>query len=333
MFRDTIATSIQATHFIWSFVGVCDMKISGAGIAGWLVCVLVSTIAVAQSNPTSQSPAKSDVATENSKQADQETTKPGQTTKNARKNSKGQPPKSTGKKSVDGIGNSDEPSIAAPGTPDEQKIAVGAANPKVKIAEPNWSVEWFRVESFASEKYTRDAVTLAPTEGQMLVQAKFEIQAMRPDAKAVDRYLRVWNSADRKELTRQAKTGARVLEAKNVMLRSPDGKRFPAIWNLDEGIRTRIIDVDIAPNRQSTKESYSAKTSPNSPWLDAEQSFMTRISRPFNQPVVTEYATVFTGILRTDEAFPVTFLFSIPTSVDLKSLQLVVDSDAFANEE
>lgn len=303
------------------------MKNLRADIVGWLVCFLIGAVAAAQSDPTPKDPGKSDAPAEKSKSSDQEKAKPGQTTKNAVKGSKGQPPKSTGKKGDSSTGNSDGLPLDAPGTPDAPKIP-DASNPKV--TEPNWSVDRIHVEPHAGAKFARELVTIAPTEGQVLVQAKFEVQAMRPEAKAVDRYLRVWNNADRREITRRAKAGARVLEAKNIMLRSPDGKRFPAIWNLDQGIRIRIIHADIAPNRQSTRESTSGTTNPQGPWIDAEQSFMTRISRPFNQPEVTEYATVFTGILRTDEVAAVNFLFSIPSSVDIASLQLVVDSEVFA---
>lgn len=312
------------------------MKSLGAGIAGWLVCLLVCTVAVAQSTPSSKG--KSEQAAENSKPADKETGKPGQSTKEVRKgttakNGKGQPTKSTAKSNGTSSGDSDDTAADAAGKSAGSKSPEGGGAAKGKATEPNWMVEEISVAPHNDARYVRDAVTLAPTEGQTLVQGRFQITAIRPDTKAVDRYVRIWTSADRKDLARKAKAGARVLEARNIALMGPDGKRYPAIWCLEDGIRTRIVHVDIAPNRQSSRESSSGTTNPNSHWIDAEQSFMTRITRPFNQPEITEYSTVFTGILRTDEAASVAFLFSIPMSVDTASLRLVVDSEVFEIEE
>ena len=309
------------------------MKNFGASIAGFLICLLAGTVAWAQSDSARKSPGTSDVLEQNSKPSDKGNTKPGQTTKKHGKDTKPKPPKSTGKKTEDSVGVPEGDSGDAPGTPDGSNNADGGGAANGKAAVPNWSVDKIRLAPHATNKYVRDAVTLEPTEGRVLIEARFQIEAIRSDAKAVERYSRVLTSVDRKTLTRNAKTGARVLESKNIALRDPDGKRYGALWSLQEEIRTNIAHFDIAPNNQSSRHTSSGSVSPTGPWLDAEQSFITRISRPFNQPPVTEYATVFTGILRTDRAFPVTFLFSVPASLDLQSLKLVVDYETFVIDE
>lgn len=294
-------------------------------IAAWLVCCLVSSVAFAQSEPPSKDADNSDSPFK--KKSDKDNAKPNASTKNG-KTAKPQPSKPGGKKSPGGSGNPVDPGDASAGTP------VPPGEPvNVKINEPHWSVEKIRLAPHAAAKYTRGNVTLAPTEGNTLIEASFRLTALRSDNKAIDRYARVWNNVNRRDLTDRTRAGARLLESRNIALMNAEGRRFPALWSLDEGIRTTIINVQVAPNSQSSQQSSSGGVSPTSPWFDAEQSFMTRIIRPFNQPPTTEYATVFAGLLKTDEAFPVSFLFSVPESADLSSLRLSVDAEIFGLEE
>jgi hypothetical protein len=152
----------------------------------------------------------------------------GQTTKNARKDLKGQPPKSGRKNDDGGVGNADDDTVDPSGPSGNMNSErEGAANGKV--AEHNWSAAGIHVAHHAAAKYSRNGVTIAPTDGQKLVEATFQLAALRSDANVVDRYLKVWTSADRKELTRRAKLGARLLESKNIFLSDPEGKRYQAL--------------------------------------------------------------------------------------------------------
>lgn len=303
-----------------------------ASIAGGFVCFLVCTVAVAQPGPNSESTGKSDLLAQNSKPSELENKKPGSAAKKARKDTQPQPSKSTGKKPGAGV-ESSENAADASGTPDGSAGTAGGPPGNPKIAEPNWSIHKLRLAPHGAAKYTRNAVTLAPTEGQTLVEASFHLTALRADHKAVDRYSRVWNNVNRKDLLGRAKAGVRLLESRNIALLNAEGRHFPAIWSLDEGIRTTIITANFAPNSQSSQSSSSGNVSPTSHWLDAEQSFLTRTTTRFNQPPLIEYATVFAGLLRTDDDFPVAFLFSIPASMELNSLRLSIDNEIFAIEE
>jgi hypothetical protein len=321
---------IQVAHFTfrdsWEFF---KMKSFAASIAGCLVCLLAGTVALAQSDSARDGVGKSETPDQNSKPSDQGNSKPGATTKNRGKDTKPKPGKSTAKKSTDGIEKSDGDPGDGSGTPDGSKSANGSGAANGKPVEPNWSVDQISLAPYAGGKYSQNAVTIESTKGQVLIQATFQIEAMRSDAKSVERYLRGLNANDRKEMMRRTKSGARVLDSKKINLRSPDGKEYAALWSLEERVRTTIVHLEVSPNSQSSRQSTSGSVDPAGPWFDAEQMFTTRISRPFNQPPITEYATVFTGILRTDQACPVTFLFSVPESLDLQSLKLVVDSEAF----
>jgi hypothetical protein len=91
--------------------------------------------------------------------------------------------------------------------------------------------------------------------------------------------------------------------------------------------------MEIGPNSQSTLESSSGNNNLASNWLAAEQSFITRITRPFNQSPITEYSTVFAGILRADQSIPMKFLFSVPNSLEMQSLKLMIETETFPIEE
>lgn len=305
------------------------VKIFGARLAGYLICLVAVSAAFAQSDTTKDAAGKTDSPDPNSKPADPGTTKADPNAKNPFKTVK---PKSTtkptGKKT--GAAAKTDGSSGDPAMSDDTKNADGTAAANGKVAAPNWSVDQIKLAPFAGAKYTKESVNIEPTKGQTLVQATFEIEAIRADGKAYDKYSRSLNANDRKELTRRAQSGIRVLEAKSIALRAPDGKQYFAIWSPVEGVRTTIVNIDIAPNRQSTQTSTSGSLNPNGPWLEAEQSFITRITRPFNQPPVTEYSTMFRGILRAEHAFPMTMLFSVPENLDLQTLKLVVESDSFA---
>jgi hypothetical protein len=306
--------------------GVVKMKNFGASIAGYLVCLLVVTIAWGQSDSTGKVTDAPDGAAQNSK--------PGQSTKKPAKETKPKTSKSASKKG--GSGSLDDESGDASGMPDSPINADGSgatSGSAAAAAAPNWSAKRLHLAPHASQKFVNNGVNLEPFEGHQLIEATFHLEAMRSDAKAFENYLRLLKSANRKDLTSRARAGARLLELKNISLRGPDGKRYRALWNIGEGVRTTIARVEVSPNSESTQQSTSGNVSPDGPWLDAERSFITRIVRPNNQPPITDYKTVLAGILRTDQAFPITFLFSVPASVDLKTLKLVVDSETFSIEE
>ena len=309
------------------------MKIFGASIAGFLVCLLAGTVAWPQSDSTPKGAGKSEGPAQNSKQSDQENTKPGQSTKKPVKETKPKTSKSTAKKGAGNVGSSGEDPGDAPGTPDGSNNADGGGTTSGNAGAPNWSAKHLHLAPHAAQKFIRDGVNLEPHEGHALIEATFHLEAMRSDAKAVDNYTRLLKSANRKDLTSRARAGARLLELKNIILRGPDGKRYRALWNVGDGVRTTIARVEVSPNSESTQHSTSGGVSPDGPWIDAERSFITRFVRPNNQQPITDYKTTFSGILKTDQAFPLTFLFSVPASVDLKTLKLVVDSESFAIEE
>ena len=309
------------------------MKNYGASIAGYLVCLLAGTVAWGQSDSTRNGAGTSDVPAQNSKQSDQGNTKPGQSTKNTGKDTKPKPPKLTGKKGGSSVGSPEEDPGDSSGTPDGSNNVDGGGTAIGNAAAPNWSAKQLHLAPHAAQKFVRDGVNLEPHEGHLLIEATFQLEAKRSDSKAVENYSRLLKSINRKDLTSRAKLGARLLELKNIALRGPDGKRYRALWNVGEGVRTTIARVEVSPNSESTQHSTSGSVSPDGPWLDAERSFITRVVRPNNQPPITDYKTVFAGILRTDQAFPLTFLFSVPASVDLKTLKLVVDSETFSIEE
>ncbi len=309
------------------------MKNFGTSFAGLLVCLLVGTVSWAQSDSAPKGAGTSDRPTQNSKPSDQGNTKPGQSTKKPAKETKPKPSKSTSKKGAGNVGSLDEAPGDAAGMPDGSNNADGGGETSINAAAPNWAATHLHLAPHAAQKFARDGVNLEPHEGHLLIEATFHLEAVRADAKAVENYARLLKSVNRKDLTSRARAGARLLELKNIILRGPDGKRYRALWNVGDGVRTTIARYEVSPNSESSQQSSSGNVNPNGPWLDAERSFITRVVRPNNQPPITDYKTTFSGILRTDQAFPLTFLFSVPASVDLKTLKLVVDSEAFSIEE
>ncbi|MEI8018983.1 MAG: hypothetical protein WCH39_12350 [Schlesneria sp.] len=309
------------------------MKNFAASIGGYLVFLLAGTVVWAQADSNRNGAGASDGPAQNSKPSDQGNTKPGQSTKKPVKDAKPKTSKSTSKKGAGNVGSSDEDAGDAPGTPDGSNNADGVGGTSGNAATPNWSAKHLHLAPHAAQKFTRDGVNLEPHEGHLLIEATFHLEAIRADAKAVENYAKLLKSVNRKDLTSRAKAGARLLELKNIILRGPDGKRYRALWNVGDGVRTTIARYEISPNSESSQQSSSGNVNPNGPWLDAERSFITRVVKPNNQQPITDYKTTFSGILRTDQAFPLTFLFSVPASVDLKTLKLVVDSEAFSTEE
>ena len=267
------------------------MKNIGASIAGFLVCLLIGTAVSAQSDSTPKGAGKSEGPAQNSKQADQENTKPGQTTKKPAKDTKPKPSKSTGKKTGGNVGGPDDEPGDASGTPDGSINADGGGATNGNAAAPNWSAKHLHLAPHAAQKFSYNGVNLEAHEGHALIEATFHLEAIRSDAKAVDNYMRLLKSANRKELMGRAKLGARFLELKNIALRGPDGKRYRALWNVGEGVRTTISRVEVAPNSESTQHSTSGNVSPDGPWLDAERSFITRVVRPNNQQPIVAYNT------------------------------------------
>ncbi len=309
------------------------MKNYGASIAGYLVCLLAGTVAWAQADSNRNGAGTSDGPAQNSKQSDQGNTKPGQSTKKPVKETKPKTSIPTAKKGGTNVGSPDEEPGDAAGMPDGSSNADGGGATSGNAAAPNWSAKHLHLAPHAAQKFVQNGVNLEPHEGHQLIEATFHLEAMRADAKAVENYAKLLKSVNRKDLTSRARAGARLLELKNITLRGPDGKRYRALWNVGDGVRTTIARFEVSPNSESSQQSSSGNVNPNGPWLDAERSFITRVVRPNNQQPITDYKTTFSGILRTDQAFPVTFLFSVPASVDLKTLKLVVDSEAFSIEE
>ncbi len=308
------------------------MKSVAANTAGYFVCLLAGTVAWAQADSNRNGPGTSNGPAQNSKQSDEGNNKTGQSTKKPAKDSKAKPTKSTGKNGGGNIGRPDEDPGNPSGTGDVSSNEDGSGATRAAAA-PNWSAKHLHLAPHAAQRFARDGVSLEPHEGHQLIEATFHLEAIRADAKAVENYSRLLKSANRKDLTSRARAGARLLELKNIVLRGPDGKRYRALWNVGDGVRTTIARYEVAPNHESSQQSSSGSVNPDGPWLDAERSFITRVVRPNNQPPITDYKTTFTGILKTDQALPLTFLFSVPAAVDLKTLMLVVDSEVFSIEE
>jgi len=204
----------------------------------------------------------------------------------------------------------------------------GTARPA--SAEPNWQVEDITLQSLDAASFTRDKVTINPVAGNTLVQVSLRLTALRPDAKAVDVYSRMWSNIDRRAIQMRADGGMRVIESRNLALVDARGARYVSLWNPDVGIRTHVYTAEVTPNSTSTSRVSHWNGKPSETWVDAEQSFITRTVRPANQQPLVEHVTLFSGLLRLQRPVDLTFLFSIPTDTDRQTLKLVLDSESFA---
>ncbi|MBS0203206.1 MAG: hypothetical protein JSS49_09935 [Planctomycetes bacterium] len=113
-----------------------------------------------------------------------------------------------------------------------------------------------------------------------------------------------------------------MFQTRNLALVDRVGRRYLARWVIDDTVRLTYFTAEIAPNRQSTRHSSSWKQSPNSIWLDAEQSFTTRTVQTADGRTFTEHLTAFAGILATDRQVELRVLFSLPTDIDHQGLKL-----------
>jgi hypothetical protein len=263
--------------------------------------------------------------------------KPDKTAKPPVKTTKPSPAKPADKKTNAGTGNSGTaPADASlPGGPADPALPT----PKViaitpPVVEPNWHIDNIVLKPFGTTNFSRDKITLNPVDGHSFVEAGFRLNALRSDAKAVENYAKAWKNVNRKELSQRIGAGARLFEMKNLYLIDSARGRYPAIWNLDEAVRYNVYTAEFAPNstRTSHQGFWKGNADPAVPikWLDSEQSFLTRTTRPPNRPEIVEWITYFSGILATQNPVDVNFLFSVPNDVDRETLSLVYEGTTFA---
>lgn len=288
-----------------------------------LLVFLLSTSIPAQDKPAATDKEKADPA-----KPDKNAKPPAKTTK---------PAKSGDKKTNAATGNSgvNPTDAVVPGGPADPALPtprVIAITPPV--VEPNWHIDNIVVRPFGATNFSRDKITLNPVDGHSFVEAGFRLNALRSDAKAVENYAKAWKNANRKELSQRIGAGARLFEMKNLHLIDGARSRYAAIWNLDEAVRYNVYTAEFAPNstRTSHQGFWKGNADPTVPikWLDSEQSFLTRTTRPPNRPEIVERITYFSGILTTQNPVDVNFLFSIPNDVDRETLSLVYEGTTFA---
>lgn len=229
-----------------------------------------------------------------------------------------------------------QPAFAA-GNPDENPKG-GIPNPKGKTSKlddgksgdglPKWEMADIVVSGYGNA-YSKDQVALSPVPGNTFVQVSFKLTAVRPDTKAIDTYARIWNGIDRRALSKRIGDGARFFDMRNLYLVDPAGNRYPAIWNLDNNVRTNIYSAEITSNSTSTRQTSSWKHVPSDIWIDAEQSFLTRTVRAPNGQVAVEHLTSFSGILWVQRPVTLKFLFSVPPTTDFTGWHLELDSESF----
>lgn len=207
--------------------------------------------------------------------------------------------------------------------------AAGGTKPQ---GEPNWQVSRLAIRPYGAAGFSNDQVSINPAQDEAFIEATFQLAALTADSGAVDAFARAWNNADRKSIAKRATSAARIFDARKLALVDKNNKRYPAKWNLDPAVRVSVHTTDIAPNRTSSHSSFRSRGTPEA-WIDAEQSFLTRTTRPANGPPIVEQITHFMGIMNVQSPAEVSFLFGVPKDVDHRMLRLEIDSHLFTPED
>lgn len=215
--------------------------------------------------------------------------------------------------------------------PENANSTSSNANAKAGASIPNWRVEALVVQPYAAGSYSKDQVSLSPVTGNSLLEVTFNLTPLRADPKAYESYAKA-RGVPYKSANRSASDGVRYFENRNLALIDDRGNRHVSIWNLDGAVRTHIFRHEVAGNRTSKHLVSSWNPRPSDIWVDAEQTFITRTLQFPNQPAITEHVTMFGGILWANRPAKMSFLFSVPTTVDHRSLRLQLDTDTFARD-
>ena len=191
-------------------------------------------------------------------------------------------------------------------------------------AEPAWDIVDAVLHPFGPT-YTFGQANVRPGDGESLVTVSFKLKGLTADPKVAVNYANVWNNVDRRSLPKLL-SAARVFHLRNMALVDRSGRRHLARWVIDDNVRLTYFTSEIFPNSQSTRHSSSWKQSPDSIWLDAEQTFTTRTVHTADGRTFTEHLTGFAGILAIDRQVELKVLFSLPTDIDQQGLKLEFDS-------